>query len=58
MEPKFHPAIAAIKAGNLDELKMLMQQDPLLATGRSSISHPTYFSVWYLILSICPISSN
>lgn len=41
MEPKFHPAIAAIKAGDLDELKMLVQQDPSLATGRSSISHPT-----------------
>jgi len=41
MEPKFHPAIAAIKAGNLAEMKMLMQQDPSLATGRSSISHPT-----------------
>ena len=41
MDRKFHPAIAAIKSGNLDELKSLVSQDPSLATSRSSRSHPT-----------------
>ena len=41
MDPKFHPAIAAIKAGDLNELKSLLSQDPSLATARSSLSHPT-----------------
>lgn len=41
MDKKFHPAIAAIRSGNLNELKSLVSQDPTLATGRSSKSHPT-----------------
>ena len=41
MEAKFHPAIAAIKAGNLEELEALLRHDPTLTTGRSSMSHPT-----------------
>jgi ankyrin repeat protein len=41
MDAKFHPAIAAIKAGDLDQLRSLVEQDPSLATGRSSTSHPT-----------------
>lgn len=41
MDRKFHPAIAAIKSGDLDELKSLVSQDPSLATSRSSSSHPT-----------------
>ena len=41
MDTKFHPAIAAIKAGDLEELKLLLRRDPTLATGRSSTSHPT-----------------
>jgi len=41
MDPKFHPAIVAIKSGDLDELKSLIRQDPTLATARSSKSHPT-----------------
>lgn len=41
MDAKFHLAIAAIKSGDLDELRMLLSQDPGLATARSSTSHPT-----------------
>src|SRR5258708_14819642 len=41
MESKFRPAIAAFKFGNLTALKMLLQEDPSLATARSAISHPT-----------------
>ena len=41
MDSKFHPAIAAIKSGDVDELKSLVSQDPSLATSRSSRSHPT-----------------
>jgi hypothetical protein len=41
MDKKFHPAMAAIKAGDVDGLKSLVSHDPSLATGRSSRSHPT-----------------
>jgi ankyrin repeat protein len=41
MDAKFHPAIAAIKSGNLERLKELISKDPSLATARSSKSHPT-----------------
>jgi ankyrin repeat protein len=41
MDTKFHPAIAAIKSGDLEELKTLVAADPSLATSRSSASHPT-----------------
>jgi ankyrin repeat protein len=37
----FHPAIAAIKSGNLNEFRSLLNQDSALATAHSSISHPT-----------------
>jgi ankyrin repeat protein len=41
MDTKFHPAMAAIKSGNIEELKSLLRDDPTLATARSSCSHPT-----------------
>lgn len=41
MDAKFHPAIAAIKAGDVDRLRALVQADATLATMRSSTSHPT-----------------
>ena len=41
MDAKFHPAIGAIKSGDLDGLRALLDQDPSLATARSSRSHPT-----------------
>ena len=41
MDAKFHPAIRAIKSGDLDGLRALLNDDPSLATARSSRSHPT-----------------
>lgn len=41
MDARFHPAIAAIKSGDLDALRSLLVKDPGLATARSSTSHPT-----------------
>src|SRR6266850_2309791 len=41
MDAKFHPAIAAIKSGDVNRLKELITNDPSLATARSSKSHPT-----------------
>src|SRR5687767_8989155 len=41
MDAKFHPAIRAIKSGDLDGLRAFLEQDRSLATARSSRSHPT-----------------
>jgi uncharacterized protein len=41
MDPKFHPVMAAIQAGDLEKFKALVDADPSLATSRSSRSHPT-----------------
>jgi hypothetical protein len=41
MDAKYHPAIAAIRSGDLKTFKALVSQDPTLATSRSSIGHPT-----------------
>jgi uncharacterized protein len=41
MDARFHPAMAAIKSGDLEKLKSLLDADPTLATTRSSTSHPT-----------------
>jgi ankyrin repeat protein len=41
MDQKFHPAIAAIRAGDVAKLKTLVAEDPSLATSRSTTSHPT-----------------
>lgn len=41
MDARFHPAIAAIKTGDLDALRSLLAKDPGLARARSSTSHPT-----------------
>ncbi|MGH9881031.1 MAG: ankyrin repeat domain-containing protein [Pyrinomonadaceae bacterium] len=41
MDAKFHPAIRAIKSGDLAGLSALLDQDRSLATARSSRSHPT-----------------
>jgi ankyrin repeat protein len=41
MDAKFHPAIAAIEADDLPQLRDLVGRDPSLATSRSSTSHPT-----------------
>ena len=41
MDLKFHPAMRAIKTGDLERLRILLTEDPSLATARSSTSHPT-----------------
>jgi uncharacterized protein len=41
MDAKFYPAIAAIKSGDIDGLRALLDQDRSLPTARSSTSHPT-----------------
>lgn len=41
MDAKFHPAIRAIKSGDLEKFRALVAEDPSLATSRSSKSHPT-----------------
>src|SRR5437879_3410855 len=41
MDAKFHPAVAAVRSGDLDTFKARVSQDPTLATSRSSTSHPT-----------------
>ncbi|HET6855208.1 MAG TPA: ankyrin repeat domain-containing protein [Pyrinomonadaceae bacterium] len=41
MDKRFHPAMAAVKSGDLEQFKTLIAADPSLATSRSSRSHPT-----------------
>lgn len=41
MNAKFHPALKAIRAGDLEKFKAVVAADPSLATSRSSRSHPT-----------------
>jgi ankyrin repeat protein len=41
MDAKFHPAIEAMRAGDVEKLKALVAADPSLVTARSSKSHPT-----------------
>jgi ankyrin repeat protein len=41
MDAKFHPAIDAMRAGDVEKLKALVAADPSLVTSRSSKSHPT-----------------
>lgn len=41
MDKKFHPAMRAIKAGDVEGLRALVEAEPSLATSRSTRSHPT-----------------
>lgn len=41
MDKKFHPAIEAMRAADVEKLRALVAEDPSLATSRSSRSHPT-----------------
>jgi ankyrin repeat protein len=41
MDAKFHPAMQAIKSGDIQLLRSLVTTDPTLATSRSLKSHPT-----------------
>ncbi len=52
MDPRFHPAQAALAAGDVDRLAQLLSAQPDLATARSSCSHPTLLQC--LVLSMPP----
>lgn len=41
MDKKFHPAMKAIKVGDVEGLREMVREDPSLATSRSTRSHPT-----------------
>lgn len=41
MDKKFHPAIEAMRAADVEKLQALLAADPSLANSRSSRSHPT-----------------
>src|SRR5262245_5331339 len=41
MDARFHSAIEAIKADDVDRLRAIVDADPSVATARSSTSHPT-----------------
>src|SRR6185369_12395956 len=41
MDKRFHPAMKAIEADDLETFKSLIAADPSLATSRSTCSHPT-----------------
>jgi ankyrin repeat protein len=41
MDTRFHPAIAAMRSGDVEKFKALVAEDPTLATARSTTSHPT-----------------
>jgi ankyrin repeat protein len=41
MDTKFLSAVAAVRSGDLEKFKLLVAEDPSLATSRSSTSHPT-----------------
>jgi len=41
MDAKFLPAVDAVRSGDLEKFKQVLSEDPLIATSRSSTSHPT-----------------
>jgi len=41
MDTKFLPAVDAVRSGDLEKFKQVLSEDPLIATSRSSTSHPT-----------------
>jgi len=41
MDAKFHHAMEVVKSGDLEELRRLVEEDPSLATTRSTTGHPT-----------------
>jgi ankyrin repeat protein len=55
MDPRFHPAEAAIAGGDLERLAALLTADPDLATARSTCSHPTLLQC--LVLTMPPADS-
>ena len=55
MDPRFHPAQAALAAGDLGALAALFAADPDLATARSARSHPTLLQC--LVLTMPPVDN-
>jgi uncharacterized protein len=55
MDPRFHPAQAALAAGDLQALTKLFAADPELATALSSQSHPTLLQC--LVLTMPPVDN-
>ena len=55
MDPRFHPAQAALAAGDLQSLAALFAADPDLATAVSSRSHPTLLQC--LVLTMPPVDN-
>ena len=53
MDPRYHPAQAALAAGDLDSLTAILVAEPDLATARSGRSHPTLLQC--LVLSMPPV---
>jgi hypothetical protein len=41
MDARFQPAVAAVRSGDLESFRAIVEADPALATERSSRSHPT-----------------
>jgi hypothetical protein len=55
MDPRFHPARAALAAGDLPALAALFAADPDLAIAESSQSHPTLLQC--LVLTMPPVDN-
>ena len=55
MDPRFHPAQAAMAAGDVDRLAALLAAEPDLAKSRSTRSHPTLLQC--LVLTKPPVDT-
>jgi ankyrin repeat protein len=53
MDPKFQPAMVAIKMDDLERFRTLLREDPTLATSRSRTSHPTLLQCLVLSSQDC-----
>ena len=53
MDPRYHPAQAALAAGDIGNLSAILAIEPDLATARSGRSHPTLLQC--LVLSMPPV---
>jgi hypothetical protein len=55
MDPRFHPAQAALADGDVERLTTLLSTNPELATARSGCSHPTLLQC--LVLTMPPVDT-
>jgi ankyrin repeat protein len=55
VDSRFHPAQAALAAGDVERLASLLEQDTGLATARSEASHPTILQC--LVLTMPPVET-